>query len=157
MVKRKWTVEETIAALDAIIATNGDGERHRVQLKIAEDMNRGGCVDMRGRVNPDLVWRKIWGIAVRLTEYTLLDLNGVVRPNRTGLPFTATEIFLIKTAVSNRSEEAKNRQKVNNVGPPNKLYMAVVLARSIDDFGVVWDKYGPAQGRGAGFGLVNET
>lgn len=117
---------------------------------------KGECDRLAGRLqkgsrkgNGGLVERFLWGLATRLTEYVPPPEGHPPLWRRSG-PLSWCEKYIIKLAAHTDSKEAKAKR----VAPPDPAYLAPLLRRTLADTTAAWQQYGPAQGRGAGFGIL---
>jgi len=139
----RWTPGEINAAIDALLEMQSEAAYKGELDRLAKILERG-LPD--GRPDGDVVERFIWGLCVRLTEYTPPKQAPALR---TG-PATWAEQHFIQMATATRSREAQDKRKA----PPDARYLSPLLRRSIVDAMQLWEKYGPSRGRGAGFGVA---
>jgi hypothetical protein len=135
--ERDWEDFETNFVIDCLLKQQSEagykGELDRLAL-------------LNGRTDGDVVERFIWGLCVRLRDYTATTLPFVIRHG----PPTWCELHWLELASGTRSKEAMEKR----TAPPDAAYLAPLLRRTLADTQALWDKYGPSRGRGAGFGVA---
>jgi hypothetical protein len=118
-----WSLELTDKVLDELLECQ---TKEELETKAAEISGRDWFrhqADDGKRPDGDAVLRKIWGLAIRGTEY-----EGTHRKHRTGQPWTALDKIIIGLALTRETPMPKESKRF-----PTVKYIAKILRREIEE------------------------
>ena len=126
--------------LETVLPATSKAAYGRALVVTAEKLSWGQADDGVHR-DGDPLGRMLWGFATRLQEYSQPDPE--IRTRRDGLPWTWTEVQIVRWATLSRSKTAAARRSKR----ADAAYLAVLLQRGEDECAKAINKWGPAQGR----------